>query len=131
MYLNYFAIYDGVWSAEQLGITSSGAKASFAPRYASEVTTYTTDTNSYTFNNLNKSNRYVYRVRSIGDENTYSQWSEDKTFAFETSGIQNVQSENHELTISKIYDLHGRYMGTELNALPKGVYIIGGKKIIK
>ena len=32
---------------------------------------------------------------------------------------------------SSIYDLHGRYMGTDLNALPKGVYIIGGKKIIK
>ena len=32
---------------------------------------------------------------------------------------------------SSIYNLHGRYMGTELNALPKGVYIIGGKKIIK
>ena len=128
MYLNYLAIYDGVWSAEQLGITSSGAKASFAPRYASEVTTYTTDTNSYTFNNLNKSNRYVYRVRAIGEENIYSQWSDDQTFAF-TTGIKIVAGEKDCNTA--IYDLHGRYMGTDLNALPKGVYIIGGKKIIK
>ena len=30
-----------------------------------------------------------------------------------------------------IYDLHGRPMGTDPNALPKGIYIIGGKKVVK
>jgi len=131
MYLNYLAIYDGIWTAEQLGISTSSAKRFAAPHYAPEAKTYTTNTNSYTFENLDTKNRYVYRVRAIGDENFYSQWSEEKTFTFKTSGIQKVQSENHELITSKIYDLHGRYMGTELNALPKGVYIIGGKKIVR
>ena len=131
MYLNYLAVYDGIWTAEQLGFASSAAKRYVAPRYAPEAKTFTTNTNSYTFENLDTKNRYVYRVRAIGEESTYSQWSEDKTFAFKTSGIQKVQSEINETTSSYIYDLHGRYMGTELNALPKGVYIIGGKKIIK
>ena len=30
-----------------------------------------------------------------------------------------------------IYDLHGRNMGTNPSALPKGIYIIGGRKVIK
>lgn len=32
---------------------------------------------------------------------------------------------------NKIFNLQGRYMGTNLNALPKGIYIIGGKKVVK
>ena len=30
-----------------------------------------------------------------------------------------------------IYDLHGRYVGTDMNALKKGIYIIDGKKVVK
>lgn len=32
---------------------------------------------------------------------------------------------------STIYDLQGRNMGTDLNALPRGIYITDGKKVIK
>lgn len=131
MYLNYFAIYDGIWSLEQLGYASSAAKPMNAPRYAPEPKTFSTDTNSYTFENLDRANRYVYRVRSLGSENTYSQWSGEHTFAFTTTAIQDILSNKKIQNNANIYDLHGRYMGTDLNALPKGVYIIGGKKIIK
>ena len=31
----------------------------------------------------------------------------------------------------RYYDLQGRYIGTSLNSLPAGVYIGGGKKIMK
>ena len=34
-------------------------------------------------------------------------------------------------TDNKIYSLDGRYLGTDLNALPHGVYIVGGRKILK
>ncbi|MBQ9216055.1 MAG: M6 family metalloprotease domain-containing protein [Prevotella sp.] len=30
-----------------------------------------------------------------------------------------------------IYDLHGRNLGTDPSALPKGIYIIGGKKVVR
>lgn len=30
-----------------------------------------------------------------------------------------------------IYDLHGRYVGADLQALPRGVYIVGGRKVVK
>lgn len=30
-----------------------------------------------------------------------------------------------------IYDLHGRYVGADLQGLPHGVYIVGGRKVVK
>lgn len=34
-------------------------------------------------------------------------------------------------TDPRIFDLQGRMVGTDLNALPRGLYIIGGKKVVK
>jgi hypothetical protein len=132
MYMNYLAIYDGLWTAEQLGYASNNAanapKAS-RPRRANESTYYTTNTNSYTFQNLNTANRYIYRVRALGSENIYSQWSGETTFAFSTTGIQSVST--NRSTPQAIYDLRGQYVGNDINILPKGIYIIEGKKIVK
>ncbi len=132
MYMNYLAIYDGLWTAEQLGYASNNAanapKAS-RPRRANESTYYTTNTNSYTFQNLNTANRYIYRVRALGSENIYSQWSGETTFAFSTTGIQSVST--NRSTPQAIYDLRGQYVGTDINILPKGIYIIQGKKVVK
>ncbi len=30
----------------------------------------------------------------------------------------------------KVYDLQGRYVGDDTKSLPKGIYIIGGKKVV-
>jgi len=38
---------------------------------------------------------------------------------------------NNETGDRKIYSVDGRYLGTDLNALPHGVYIVGGRKILK
>lgn len=38
---------------------------------------------------------------------------------------------NNETKDSRIYSVDGRYLGTDLNALPHGVYIVGGHKIAK
>ena len=32
---------------------------------------------------------------------------------------------------NRIYSVDGRYLGTDLNALPHGVYIVGGRKLVK
>lgn len=130
MYLNYLAVYNGTWTAEQLGYASSAAKP-FGPLYANETTYYSTSTNSYTFENLNTTSRYVYRVRAKGDENIYSQWSSEKTFTFSTTGIQLMPAEATESRPDAIYDLNGRYVGSDLNALQKGIYIFRGKKVVK
>lgn len=122
MYLNYFAIYDGTWDASQLGIAGS---RQLAATRGTTVTVFDVDKNSIKLENLNTSNRFFYRVRSVGEVKNYSGWSEEKSFKFSTSGMDAV-SVRQEL--ETIYDLQGRSYGTDANALGKGLYIIGGKK---
>lgn len=113
MYVNFFAIYDGTWTAEQLGIRKG------APRRASDIKVYTVETNSYTLTGLNRQNRYVYRVRAVGEGNRYSQWSEEKTFVFSESTDISMPSaySNHEPI--NYYDLQGR----KVDNTTKGVII--------
>ena len=128
MYLNYLAIYDGEWTLEQLGLGASSRSQS--PRKATDVQIYQTETNSYTLKDLNPLSRYIWRVRAMGEEDTYSQWSGEKVFALDSSlGISSVLSE--EGMQQRIYDLNGRYVGRDLDALRKGVYIKSGKKIVR
>ena len=122
--LNYFALYDGTWTAEQLFVTDARANA---PRRATTVTNYTTDTNSITLKDLNKSSRYIYKVRALGEEDTFSQWSAEREFSFSnTDGIINLMSTPKD---DVIYDLQGHRRSSV--DLPKGIYIIGGKKVVK
>ena len=48
----------------------------------------------------------------------------------ETTSIGDVTNDNADMN-APVYDLQGRYIGTSLNSLPAGVYIGGGKKIMK
>ena len=128
MYLNYFAIYDGTWSAEQLGLANQSARQ-MSPKKAVTITNYTTDTNSYTFKDLNTKSRFFYRVRALGEEGTRSQWSEEKGFTFAT-GIIDMRQETTAKD-NRIFDVRGVYKGTNKDMLGKGIYIIGGKKVVK
>ena len=49
----------------------------------------------------------------------------------ETTGIANAPVRNTSSSTTGIYTLDGRYMGNNLNALPRGIYIVGGRKIVK
>lgn len=127
MYLNYFAIYDGIWNASQLGL-----QASVATRALTRATTsalFETETNSIELQNLDVTKRYYYRVRSVGEAGDISAWSEEKSFVFSSSGINGIAIERR--ADNKIYDLQGRSYGTDANGLKKGIYIINGKKVVK
>ena len=121
MYLNYLSAYDGTWTAEQLGINSSTR----APRRATVINTYSTTTNSYTFTGLATNKRYVVRVRTVGEENIYSQWSEEKAFEFGGTGVVSVFSSEKE-TATRFFDLQGR----EVKTPTRGLYIRNGKKVV-
>jgi len=121
MYVNYVAVYDGIWTAEQLGFNASARMTS---RRAAVVTYYTTETNSYTFENMNTTSRYAYRVCAFGEEGTSSKWSEEKQFTFPATGIRSVIAD--ELR-PQIFDLNGRRIETP----QKGIYIRNGKKYMK
>lgn len=47
------------------------------------------------------------------------------------TGIDNVISNNARPADNRIYTLGGQYVGTQLSSLPKGIYVMGGKKIVK
>ncbi|MCI6161163.1 MAG: M6 family metalloprotease domain-containing protein [Prevotella sp.] len=47
------------------------------------------------------------------------------------TAIVDLQNDNAVVTEKRIYSIDGRYMGNNLNALEKGLYIINGKKVMK
>lgn len=85
MYINYFAVYDGIWTEQQLGLTEMPQKTMAR---VSSSGTFTTETNSYTFKGLDTSKRYSYRVRAIGVEGNVSAWSDEQNFEFTSTGIK-------------------------------------------
>ena len=46
------------------------------------------------------------------------------------TGIDGVTDDDADMN-APVYDLQGRYLGTSLNHLPAGIYVVGGKKVIK
>lgn len=47
----------------------------------------------------------------------------------EATGIDGVAVDAEKNV--KVYNVNGQYVGTNLDALPKGLYIVGGKKVLK
>lgn len=47
-----------------------------------------------------------------------------------STGIQQPEMDMENDNKEKIYTIDGRYVGTNLKALPKGIYIIGKKKVV-
>jgi immune inhibitor A len=47
-----------------------------------------------------------------------------------STGIQTVSSYKG-ITTTRIYTIDGRYVGTNPDQLPRGLYIVNGKKIVK
>lgn len=48
----------------------------------------------------------------------------------ETTGIENIVTPT-AISNQKVYNLNGQYVGNDLKAMPKGMYIVNGKKVIK
>lgn len=51
------------------------------------------------------------------------------SFTYQTTGICQVEDIKKALR-GKVYNLQGQYVGSSLQGLSKGVYIINGKKVI-
>ena len=116
MYLNYVAIYDGNWTAEQLGINNSPAQA---PRRAVTTNIYSSTTNSYTFTDLTDKKTYSYRLRAMGEEGTYSAWSQEKALQYGSTGIHGIFSESTDNAPVRYFDMQGR----EVTGQTKGLLI--------
>lgn len=113
MYLNYLALYDGIWTAEQLGINTASA----APRRAVTTNVYTTETSSITFADMDVNKIYIYRLRSLGEEGSYSAWSTENTFDFETTGIRSISTKVTDDNTVRYFDLQGREVSGDTKGL--------------
>lgn len=85
------------------------------------------------FSWYNKSaNSKLATNRALGDI-AYDSATNVLTFNFYTHDVTNAISSvnNHDNGKHAIYTLDGRYAGTSLQALPHGIYITEGRKIIK
>ena len=124
MYLNYLAIYDGIWTAEQLGINNSSAQA---PRRASTVNIFVSNTNSYTFADLDTNKRFIYRIRALDEEGVYSGWSDEKEFEFTTTGIRAIGIQADADAPVRYFDLQGR----EVTSDHRGLVIMKQGNVVK
>jgi immune inhibitor A len=66
----------------------------------------------------------------VSENDSYSAWSSEKFYQSYATGIQSILPPPAPQS-QAIYTLHGRYVGTDASVLPHGVYIVGGKKIVK
>ena len=53
------------------------------------------------------------------------------SFTYSTNGgIKKIETAEQKLVDTRVYNLNGQYVGTTLNGLSKGVYIVNGKKVV-
>ena len=55
----------------------------------------------------------------------------DDTWPHEMATAIQTVTLNKDLDHTKVYNLRGQFVGNDINALPSGVYIVGGKKVVK
>ena len=115
MYMNYLAIYQGHWTADELDLISS--PSSQASRRAVSTGSYESTTNSYTFTNLDAGKLYSYRLRAFGDGGEYSGWSVFKPLSFGTTDIQSITTKVHSDNSVRYFDLQGRAVPADTKGL--------------
>ena len=85
----------------------------------------------YTFSGLNNSILYSYSVVARkGDTNSIAS-DIIAVPQLSLTGVEGVKSEQEDVN-APVFDLQGRRVATlqQMNRLPKGLYIVNGKKIV-
>ena len=82
---------------------------------------------------LCKSLTTVYVPKGAKEAYSVEPWNKYEIVEFEDTGIAAAPTAATRPTAAPVYDLNGRRLGTsgEMSALPKGGYIVNGKKIIR
>ena len=120
MYIQYLALYDGVFSEEELGLGTSEAK----PRRVVKQTLTTTGT-SYTWSDLTPGSLYTLIVRAKDAERA-SRWSQEVSFQAAV-GIDAVSAQPAKGRPDVWYDLQGRPVRVPQK---HNIYIRNGRKVL-
>lgn len=130
IYLYTVKTADGTYTQNDMAnMTADGA--TLEP-IVTVLRTVTDVTDSYYYFSDLESGHYMFRVKAIDAEGNESKWS--NTIEVDITAIPTgIQSVNGQSVNGQLYDLCGRRLST-LNAqhstLPKGLYIINGKKVL-
>lgn len=81
----------------------------------------------------------IFSVRIVGKGTATVTFSPSKRFFLDdvkatvpvSTGITSVATLRRATTGGRIYSISGQYMGTDLQVLPHGIYIVDGKKVVK
>ena len=121
-YVSDMCTYDAELTEEQIN-------AGVVSMIDSEVSVVTTENNSYQFTGLSPQRRYSYRVCAVHGIST-SPWSNSVEVKLDNgTGLNEEIRVKDEDFASAVYDLSGRKI---LNSqLPKGMYIVNGRKVVK
>ena len=96
------------------------------------LNTFETDKTYYTFTGLDNTVLYAYSV--VASDGTNSSLSSDTISVPEltVNGISVKNTDAANETVVPVFDLQGRRVGTsaEMARLPKGIYIVRGKKVV-
>ena len=141
IYLSYCIVFDGDFTLEQIYTLFEAEpdyamkKARRAPKYA--IVTNTTEfnnitTTSYALTNLRPGATYSYRVQAVDSQGNKSDWSNPVNLILPPviDAIQSITVPENAPEGS-LYDLSGRQIINSVNRqLPKGIYILNGRKIL-
>lgn len=122
-YISEMCAYDGELTEEQIASGTISDKTT-------EVTYVTTDGTSYQFTGLSPLRSYTYSVCAT-QGNATSKWSNSVTVLLENeeTGLEAIQHSEFMVPNAEanVYDLSGRRVHSKL---PKGLYIMNGKKVV-
>ena len=118
IYIDNIAVYSEKFTGEQLGAGESIWDD--AQKFNNLTAT------SRVFTGL-ANGRYAFRVQA-GSDNGVSEWTKPAYVMLGTpSGIETILG---NAPAAPIYNISGRYCGTDIQQLPAGVYIQAGRKFI-
>ena len=75
----------------------------------------------------------IYVPKGAKEAYNVEPWNSYEIVEMEDTGISAALTANHQTVAAPVYDLNGRCVGTAdaIGTLPKGVYIVNGKKIFR
>ena len=75
----------------------------------------------------------VYVPKGAKEAYNVKPWNSYEIVEMENTSIAAAPTVNSQKASAPVYDLNGRRVGTSdaMDALPKGVYIVNGKKVMK
>lgn len=83
---------------------------------------------------LDMSTNAVISIVEDGEYNFYANAGQDD-YRFQIVAPANmptaIENVNENVNVKGVYTITGQYLGEDINALPKGVYIINGAKVVK